>query len=633
MAATAAVEHRPAPCTEAQQLKRRWSNDIVREVRASGSESHLRTVSSTGSMTASRERARKVHHVRSRSDLAGQAQCKPPTPVPSEPQQMRTSASYPAQLTAGCTARRSLLDEGSRLAPATECFFPTPHRGQSLTSFLSSADFRTCGELDRENAHIYVSEALIAALEQMKCSRALRSAEEDDEQGDSDEEIRQLRQRIRIRRKERLREKAFSRPLERQLSDGRTDAATTSTSPLSSAYSSPCFHAELTDDEDDVEEYDLSDDMESNLSNVREGGLSLSLASLYSDADVQKTSSVCLSQEDSCQPGSSAEAVALNLLRRFSEKQLPKASDLQWLVSEQDAEQSLLPLPDAWPVSPDEVEEEYYSAHKMRLRGNSEWAPPREQIIFSMQPELKRKDQLAKQNYRCAGCGLRVNHAQLSRLRYCEYLGKLFCHCCHSNARAVIPARVLHRWDFSLYPVSNFARDLLDRMTSDPLFNVNDHNPSLYRRVKALDRMHQCRVALQYLEQYLLCCSRATEALGWLQALPTYLLKDPHLYSLEDLEQARQGSGSSLLCRLRSLQQDCEQHCLSCPICTGRGFICEICRDARQLLFPFQLALAAQCERCMACFHRSCFVPGACPKCRRLEMRRQSMLEADGPST
>ncbi|KAH9369542.1 hypothetical protein HPB48_019667 [Haemaphysalis longicornis] len=350
----AAVEHRPAPCTEAQQLKRRWSNDIVREVRASGSESHLRTVSSTGSMTASRERARKVHHVRSRSDLAGQAQCKPPTPVPSEPQQMRTSASYPAQLTAGCTARRSLLDEGSRLAPATECFFPTPHRGQSLTSFLSSADFRTCGELDRENAHIYVSEALIAALEQMKCSRALRSAEEDDEQGDSDEEIRQLRQRIRIRRKERLREKAFSRPLERQLSDGRTD-----------------------------------DDMESNLSNVREGGLSLSLASLYSDADVQKTSSVCLSQEDSCQPGSSAEAVALNLLRRFSEKQLPKASDLQWLVSEQDAEQSLLPLPDAWPVSPDEVEEEYYSAHKMRLRGNSEWAPPREQIIFSMQPELK----------------------------------------------------------------------------------------------------------------------------------------------------------------------------------------------------------------------------------------------------
>lgn len=35
----------------------------------------------------------------------------------------------------------------------------------------------------------------------------------------------------------------------------------------------------------------------------------------------------------------SAESVALSLLRKFSEKQLPKASDLQWLVSEQEAPQ------------------------------------------------------------------------------------------------------------------------------------------------------------------------------------------------------------------------------------------------------------------------------------------------------
>ncbi|KAH6940363.1 hypothetical protein HPB50_027094 [Hyalomma asiaticum] len=127
--------------------------------------------------------------------------------------------------------------ESRRLAPATECFFPTPHRGQSLTSFLSSADFGTClGELDRENAHIYVSEALIAAFEQMRCSRAIHDADDDDE---SDEEIAHLRQRIRIRRKERLRERALQYLNE----DGSwcCAEATTSTSPLSSAYSSPCF--------------------------------------------------------------------------------------------------------------------------------------------------------------------------------------------------------------------------------------------------------------------------------------------------------------------------------------------------------------------------------------------------------
>lgn len=580
------------------------------------------------SMTVSR--ARRAHHVRSRSDLVGLV---PPAA------QMRTSISYPAQLMT--TGRRSFLDEGRRLVPATECFFPTPHRGQSLTSFLSSADFGTCGELDRENAHIYVSEALIAAFEQMRCSRAMRVAEDDD-QDDSDEEIARLRQRIRIRRKERLREKAL---IERQLSeDGKRNpgwccvdvavntVATTSTSPLSSAYSSPCFQADFSDNDDDVDEYELSDDLESSLSGVRECGLSLSLASLYSDADLLKTtSSVCRPQEDTTQTCSSAEAVALNLLKRFSEKQLPKASDLQWLVSEQDAAQSLLPLPDAWPVSPDEVEEEYYSTHKMRLRGNSEWAPPRAQIIFNMQPELKRKDQLAKQKYRCAGCGLRVNQAQLSRLRYCEYLGKLFCHCCHSNSRAVIPGRVLQRWDFSPHPVSNFARDLLDRMAADPLFNVRDLNPSLFRRVKALDRIRQCRIALHYLQQYIHCCRHATQLRDSLGALRPHLLAaEPHLYSLEELEQARQGT---LLAQLRGLQEDCERHCLGCPICTGRGFICEICSNADQLVFPFQLALAAQCTGCKASFHRTCFVPGACPKCRRLKTRRQSMLEADATST
>lgn len=61
----------------------------------------------------------------------------------------------------------------------------------------------------------------------------------------------------------------------------------------------------------------------------------------------------------------SAEVVALCLLKKFTEKQLPKASDLEWLVSEQDAPQRLLPLPDSWPISPDDVDEEV-NPHRVR---------------------------------------------------------------------------------------------------------------------------------------------------------------------------------------------------------------------------------------------------------------------------
>jgi hypothetical protein len=66
------------------------------------------------------------------------------------------------------------------------------------------------------------------------------------------------------------------------------------------------------------------------------------MASLYSEADLSKhplprTGTEVVVTETVL----SAEGVALSLLRRFSEKHLPRASDLEWLVSEQDAPQQV----------------------------------------------------------------------------------------------------------------------------------------------------------------------------------------------------------------------------------------------------------------------------------------------------
>jgi len=59
----------------------------------------------------------------------------------------------------------------------------------------------------QENAHFSISEALIAAIEQMKWNHVIsphtREEEDDD---DSDEEIKNLQQRIRIRKREKLKE-------------------------------------------------------------------------------------------------------------------------------------------------------------------------------------------------------------------------------------------------------------------------------------------------------------------------------------------------------------------------------------------------------------------------------------------
>ena len=40
-----------------------------------------------------------------------------------------------------------------------------------------------------------------------------------------------------------------------------------------------------------------------------------------------------------------------------------------------------------------------------------------------------------------------------------------------------------------MYDVSNFARDLLNRVYNDPLFNIMAINKSLYKRVRELDEI------------------------------------------------------------------------------------------------------------------------------------------------
>ena len=77
----------------------------------------------------------------------------------------------------------------------------------------------------------------------------------------------------------------------------------------------------------------------------------------------------------------------------------------------------------------------------------------------------------------------------VKRLRYCEYLGKYFCDCCHSYAESCIPARILRMWDFRRYYVSNFSKRLLDSIWQQPIFNLLHVGHGLYTKAKELDRV------------------------------------------------------------------------------------------------------------------------------------------------
>ncbi|XP_032981703.1 run domain Beclin-1-interacting and cysteine-rich domain-containing protein isoform X5 [Rhinolophus ferrumequinum] len=489
--------------------------------------------------------------------------------------------------------------EGGQYLCSGEGMFRRPSEGQSLISYLSEQDFGSCADLEKENAHFSISESLIAAIELMKCNMMSQCLEEEEEEGeDSDREIQELKQKIRLRRQQ-IRTKNLLQETERG-----SFRVTSSSSQFSSRDSAQFSDSGSADEVDEFEIQD-ADIRRSTSSNNK----SLISSQSFSHCFLHSTS---------------AEAVAMGLLKQFEGMQLPAASELEWLVPEHDAPQKLLPIPDSLPISPDDGQHADIYKLRIRVRGNLEWAPPRPQIIFNVHPAPTRKIAVAKQNYRCAGCGIRTDPDYIKRLRYCEYLGKYFCQCCHENAQMVIPSRVLRKWDFSKYCVSNFSKDLLIKIWNDPLFNVQDINSALYRKVKLLNQVRLLRIQLYHMKNMFKTCRLAKDLLDSFDTVPGHLTEDLHLYSLNDLTATRKGE---LGPRLAELTRAGAAHVERCVLCQAKGFICEFCQNEDDIIFPFELHKCRTCEECKACYHKACFKSGSCPRCERLQARRELLAK------
>ncbi|XP_012589444.1 PREDICTED: run domain Beclin-1 interacting and cysteine-rich containing protein isoform X2 [Condylura cristata] len=494
------------------------------------------------------------------------------------------------------------IAEGGQYLCSGEGMFRRPSEGQSLISYLSEQDFGSCADLEKENAHFSISESLIAAIELMKCNMMNQCLEEgEEEEEDSDREIQELKQKIRLRRQQ-IRTKNLL-PVYQETEHG-SFRVTSSSSQFSSRDS-----AQFSDSgsADEIDEFEIQDaDIRRNTGSNSKSFIS---SQSFNHCFLHSTS---------------AEAVAMGLLKQFEGMQLPAASELEWLVPEHDAPQKLLPIPDSLPISPDDGQHADIYKLRIRVRGNLEWAPPRPQIIFNVHPAPTRKIAVAKQNYRCAGCGIRTDPDYIKRLRYCEYLGKYFCQCCHENAQMAIPSRILRKWDFSKYYVSNFSKDLLLKIWNDPLFNVQDINSALYRKVKLLNQVRLLRIQLYHMKNMFKTCRLAKELLDSFDVVPGHLTEDLHLYSLNDLTATRKGE---LGPRLAELTRAGTAHVERCMLCQAKGFICEFCQNEDDIIFPFELHKCRTCEECKACYHKACFKSGRCPRCERLQARRELLTK------
>ena len=114
-------------------------------------------------------KSKKKTHSRSRSDGSQEIVGKLKLATSSTDPTLETGMKLGDEAIFGSQIRKRFMDDGGHsITPAADYgVSPRPQPGQSLIGFLSSKD-KPYAELDRENAHFNISEAVIAALTQVR---------------------------------------------------------------------------------------------------------------------------------------------------------------------------------------------------------------------------------------------------------------------------------------------------------------------------------------------------------------------------------------------------------------------------------------------------------------------------------
>uniref|UniRef100_A0A3P9C392 Differentially expressed in FDCP 8 homolog n=1 Tax=Maylandia zebra TaxID=106582 RepID=A0A3P9C392_9CICH len=236
---------------------------------------------------------------------------------------------------------------------------------------------------------------------------------------------------------------------------------------------------------------------------------------------------------------------------------------------------------------------------------------------------------LDRQDYRCAECRAQISLRGVpSEARQCDYTGQYYCSTCHWNDTAVIPARVIHNWEFESRKVCRSSMRYLALMMSRPVLRLKEINPLLFNFVEELVEIRKLRQDILLMKPYFITCKEAMEARLLLQLQDRqHFVENDDMYSLQDLIDISTGR---LSCSLTEIHTTFAKHIkLDCERCQAKGFVCELCKEG-DILFPFD-SHTSVCHDCSAVFHRDCYFDNSttCPRCARMTERKQDEEELD----
>ncbi|XP_060204629.1 uncharacterized protein LOC132632644 [Lycium barbarum] len=260
------------------------------------------------------------------------------------------------------------------------------------------------------------------------------------------------------------------------------------------------------------------------------------------------------------------------------------------------------------------------STSRSRIRENGSSLGKTISLIVNKRPYKSHKQLLDEQHYSCAGCYKNFDDGKTriqelvqtlgwGKPRFCEYSGQLCCSSCHTNDMAILPARILHLWDFNQYPVSQLAKSYLDSIHDQPMLCVSAVNPLLFSKVPALQHVTDIRKRIGTMLPFVRCPFRRSIYKG--VGSRRYLLESNDFFSLRDLVDLSKGVFAALPVMVETISRKILEHIAEqCLICCDVGIPCnarQACDDPSSLIFPFQEGEIERCKSCQSVFHRHCF--------------------------
>lgn len=230
--------------------------------------------------------------------------------------------------------------------------------------------------------------------------------------------------------------------------------------------------------------------------------------------------------------------------------------------------------------------------------------------------KLGNESGLSIQDYKCHNCtnpiGVEFKNAQI-----CRFSGFYYCNQCMSNETFQIPARVIFNWDFKWYSVSEKAASFFKEFRYEPFIDLQLLNPN-YTTIHRFKRLLNFRVQLKAMGSFMITCDAVANEFKEKLNYRDYFYTSTHKYSIADMEILGDGQLEKMF---KSVVEWSRAHILTCPLCSQKGFICEICNDST-IIYPFDVDSTFQCDSCKALYHLLCFSSAEpCKKCERKKQR------------